>query len=278
MEVTAPQVQTVDLAGNLQIYEKVWSAAGSAANITMPSGFQDALLIKSVANRQKKVTELLHNFSGLFHADRKWLVSNMETAEARLSGLEILELSGFPDLKQLASQGLAELASLKEEVKPVLSGFPSIQQYVAHHSTELNDIFINLSEFQKNFTDKLMALTRTVDQLERDAVSRGSSTLVGYIDELNTTIANLQKEQVSNHLHIESFESRISSRQEEITVGRLKICSPGNLVALLKNLGADSIDFGGLLMFTTSSSGYILGPRERLQWKIISNIKRISNP
>ena len=99
MEVTVPQVQTVDLARGLEVYENVWSAAADMADMAMPTGFKVKPLIESIVNCQEKAMELLHSFSGLFHTDRKCLVSNMETTKARITELEILDLKSFPDLR-----------------------------------------------------------------------------------------------------------------------------------------------------------------------------------
>ena len=141
MEVTAPQVQTVDLAGGLEAYEKVWSAAGTTADLALPTGFKLGPLIESIVNRQEKATELLHSFSGLFHTDRKWMVNNMETTEARVTELEILGLRSFPNLRLELSQGLSELSSVKDSIRSIVISFPSLQENVACSTSELNDTF-----------------------------------------------------------------------------------------------------------------------------------------
>ena len=247
MEVTAPQVQTVDLAGGLEAYESVWSAAATASDMALPSGFKVGPLIESIFNRQEKATELLHSFSGLFHTDRKWMVNNMETTEARVTELEILGLKSFPDLKLEMSQGLTEFSAIKDSVRPILNGFPSVQEDVARNTTELNDIFQNLNEFQSSLTDKLKAVTRTVDRLESTVASGFEASLTTELDDMKAVVAQLRKDRITDRLRIESLESRVSSGQEEIAVGMQKVRSPADLVALLKDLGAESIDFGGFV-------------------------------
>ena len=247
MEVTAPQVQTVDLAGGLEVYEKVWSAGAAAADIAMPTGFKVAPLVESIVNRQEKATELLHSFSGLFHTDRKWMVGNMETTEARITELEILDLKSFPDLKLKLSQVQSDVGMLKDRVSPLSSSFPSIQEDVARSASELNDIFANLKEFQSTLTDKVKSVTRTVDRLESTVASGFESSFTTEVDDLKAVVTQLRKDRISDRLRIESLESRVSSGQEEIAVGSQKIRSPADLVAMLKTLGAESIDFGGFV-------------------------------
>ena len=245
MEVMAPQVQTADLAGGLEVYEKIWSHAAASGDIAMPTEFQVGPLIKSVVNRQEKPTELLHSFSGLFHTDRKWLVSNMETIKARVMELEILGLRTFPDVKQLVDHGLAELSSLKEIIEPAVIGLPHLQENVARHTTELNNIFSYLTDFQNNLSNKATALTRTVDKLEGSMFNSMDASLITDLDELKTLVTQLKKERIADRLWIESLETRVASGQEEISIGGHKVRSPADLSALLKTMGAEAVDFGG---------------------------------
>ena len=78
-----------------------------------------------------------------------------------MTELDILGLRTFPDVKQSVDQGLAELSSLKESVKPMVIRLPLLQENLAHHTTELNSIFSHLMDFQNNLTNKVTALTRT---------------------------------------------------------------------------------------------------------------------
>ena len=183
MEVTVPKDQTVDLAGGLEVYENVWSAAAAMADVAMPTGFKVRPLIESIVNHQEKAMELLHSFSGLFHMDCKWVVSNMETTEARITELEILGLKSFLDLRLEISQGLSELSSIKENISPIVIGFLLLQENVACSTSELNDIFLNLKEFQNNLTDKLKAVTRTVHRLEGTVASGFEASLAMEMDD-----------------------------------------------------------------------------------------------
>ena len=95
--------------------------------------------------------------------------------------------------------------------------------------------------------DKLKSITRTINRLEGTVAAGFEASLAMEINDLKSVVTQVRKDCTADRLHIKSLESRVSLGQEEIAMGGQKIRSPADLVALLKNLGAESIDFGGFV-------------------------------
>ena len=247
LDAAGPDIETFDLEDHVAAYEAMWRASAGSVDTELPATFALSTFIKDIATRQEKATALLHNLTGAVQADRKLLLSLGEATEVRVTELELLGLSSFPNIKEKVLQAASATTALEDKVRLMSDQVNRSATLVSQHDSELQEIFSNIKSFKEVMENKMKAMQRTLDRLEGDVTGGSYDALAAEFSEAQTVVHNLKKERIADRLRIESLEARISTGKEEIAVGSHKVRSAHDLLALFKNEGAEAVDFGGFI-------------------------------
>ena len=138
LDVAGPDIGTFNLDNHMAAYETMWQASASTMGTALPSSFALSTFIRDIASRQEKATALLHNFTGVVHADRKLFVDLGEATEVRVTELELLGLSSFPNIKEQVLQTASATTAVEDRVCPLVDQVTSSVSLLSQHDSELN--------------------------------------------------------------------------------------------------------------------------------------------
>ena len=114
------------------------------------------------------------------------------------------------------------------------------------HEDELTLIFDKLYVFQEGFLQNTLNMTERVDIMEASTLPGSTDQGSSQLEALEEHIYEMEKDRISDRLHIDGLESRLNAGNDGLAIGEMIVHSTEDLKAHMVEVQGEAINLGVL--------------------------------